>query len=344
MAPSRPALPLPPRRARRDEGGRADPASTARRRDRRRRAGRRTASGCSSGARTPGRGRFRGDARVGGDAARGADREMEEEAGISGVVPGRMVGVFSAPQRDPRFHAVTVVVECKVQMPTAKPKNPVEILEVGAVLGRGVARARLGDERHDAGGAAGRGRRLSNEGEAPRDIVRARRRLLDGFTVVGVVSSLRSKLSRLSLSVSVLPSQESAPLPPAGRDDRELASRDPRRSSRPDARRARAPCASRAVSAPSTSGFDRASIRHRRDANRPAVDPQTASLAGASHGARAPPAGARRIVTPARAPRARSVARRVRSGARAVHRHRDDGASRRDGDRGVPRRARVLGS
>jgi 8-oxo-dGTP diphosphatase len=58
-------------------------------------------------------------------------REMEEEAGISGVVPGRLVGVFSAPQRDPRFHAVTVVVECKVQMPTAKPKNPVEILEVG---------------------------------------------------------------------------------------------------------------------------------------------------------------------------------------------------------------------
>jgi 8-oxo-dGTP diphosphatase len=58
-------------------------------------------------------------------------REMEEEAGISGVVPGRLVGVFSAPHRDPRFHGVTVVVECQVQMPTVKPKNPVEILEVG---------------------------------------------------------------------------------------------------------------------------------------------------------------------------------------------------------------------
>src|SRR5580658_11351326 len=58
-------------------------------------------------------------------------REMEEEAGISGVVPGRLVGVFSAPHRDPRFHGVTVVVECQVQMPTTKPKNPVEILEVG---------------------------------------------------------------------------------------------------------------------------------------------------------------------------------------------------------------------
>jgi len=58
-------------------------------------------------------------------------REMEEEAGISGVVPGRLVGVFSAPHRDPRFHGVTVVVECDVQLPTAPPKNPVEILEVG---------------------------------------------------------------------------------------------------------------------------------------------------------------------------------------------------------------------
>ena len=58
-------------------------------------------------------------------------REMEEEAGISGVVPGRLVGVFSAPHRDPRFHAVTIVVECQVQPPTKPPKNPVEILEVG---------------------------------------------------------------------------------------------------------------------------------------------------------------------------------------------------------------------
>jgi 8-oxo-dGTP diphosphatase len=58
-------------------------------------------------------------------------REMEEEAGISGAVPGRVVGVYSAPHRDPRFHAVTVVVECQVQMPTGKPMNPVEILEVG---------------------------------------------------------------------------------------------------------------------------------------------------------------------------------------------------------------------
>src|SRR5579863_9055581 len=58
-------------------------------------------------------------------------REMEEEAGISGVVPGRLVGVYSRPDRDPRFHGVTVVVLCEVNPPTARPQNPVEILDVG---------------------------------------------------------------------------------------------------------------------------------------------------------------------------------------------------------------------
>jgi 8-oxo-dGTP diphosphatase len=58
-------------------------------------------------------------------------REMEEEAGVLGAVPGRLVGVYSAPDRDPRFHGVTVVVECAVDPPTGKPVNPVEILDVG---------------------------------------------------------------------------------------------------------------------------------------------------------------------------------------------------------------------
>ncbi len=58
-------------------------------------------------------------------------REMEEEVGISGVVPERLVGVFSGVDRDPRFHAVTIVVACRVEKPTAAPTNPLEILEVG---------------------------------------------------------------------------------------------------------------------------------------------------------------------------------------------------------------------
>ncbi len=57
-------------------------------------------------------------------------RELEEEAGITLPVQlGRIVGVYSAPFRDPRFHAVTVVVEAEIEPPQRSPKNPLEILE-----------------------------------------------------------------------------------------------------------------------------------------------------------------------------------------------------------------------
>jgi 8-oxo-dGTP diphosphatase len=42
-----------------------------------------------------------------------------------------VVGVYSRPDRDPRFHAVTVVVEARVDAPSARPLNPLEIREVG---------------------------------------------------------------------------------------------------------------------------------------------------------------------------------------------------------------------
>ncbi len=58
-------------------------------------------------------------------------REMVEEAGIAGVVPKRVVGVYSRPDRDPRFHGVTVVVLCDVEPPAKGPVNPLEILGVG---------------------------------------------------------------------------------------------------------------------------------------------------------------------------------------------------------------------
>ena len=57
-------------------------------------------------------------------------REVAEEAGVTRCVPGRLVGVYSRPDRDPRFHAVTVVVECEVDEPTGPPVNPLEIREV----------------------------------------------------------------------------------------------------------------------------------------------------------------------------------------------------------------------
>jgi 8-oxo-dGTP diphosphatase len=58
-------------------------------------------------------------------------RELEEEAGVVDCKVGRLVGVYSRPDRDPRFHAVSVVVECEVGEPVKPPVNPLEITEVG---------------------------------------------------------------------------------------------------------------------------------------------------------------------------------------------------------------------
>jgi 8-oxo-dGTP diphosphatase len=58
-------------------------------------------------------------------------RELREEAGVEVRSIGRLVGVFSRPDRDPRFHGVTVVVCCEVEMPARPPRNFLEIEEVG---------------------------------------------------------------------------------------------------------------------------------------------------------------------------------------------------------------------
>jgi 8-oxo-dGTP diphosphatase len=41
----------------------------------------------------------------------------------------RLVGVYSRPDRDPRFHGVTIVVECAIEPPVRPPQNPLEITE-----------------------------------------------------------------------------------------------------------------------------------------------------------------------------------------------------------------------
>lgn len=56
-------------------------------------------------------------------------RELEEEAGVTSVTFERVLGAWSSPARDPRFHAVTIGVECRVEPPTKAPKNPLEIRE-----------------------------------------------------------------------------------------------------------------------------------------------------------------------------------------------------------------------
>jgi len=58
-------------------------------------------------------------------------RELAEEAGAELRSIGRLVGVFTRPDRDLRFHAVTVFVACEVEPPSRPPMNRLEILEVG---------------------------------------------------------------------------------------------------------------------------------------------------------------------------------------------------------------------
>ena len=60
------------------------------------------------------------------------ERELLEEAGTRLVSLGEVIGVYSRPDRDPRFHAVTVVVDATVAPPSHPPDNPLEILEVRA--------------------------------------------------------------------------------------------------------------------------------------------------------------------------------------------------------------------
>ncbi|AKT39808.1 NUDIX hydrolase [Chondromyces crocatus] len=57
-------------------------------------------------------------------------RELEEEGGVTQTTVGRLIGVYSRPDRDVRFHAVTVLVTAEIAEPTRQPINPLEIREV----------------------------------------------------------------------------------------------------------------------------------------------------------------------------------------------------------------------
>jgi 8-oxo-dGTP diphosphatase len=59
-------------------------------------------------------------------------RELMEEAGVELIEIESLRGVYSEPERDPRFHGVTVVARCRVKAPSRPPLNPLEILEVKA--------------------------------------------------------------------------------------------------------------------------------------------------------------------------------------------------------------------
>ena len=51
------------------------------------------------------------------------------EAGVVTSTFERVTGVFSRADRDPRFHAVTVVVRCRIEPPVRAPRNRLEIRE-----------------------------------------------------------------------------------------------------------------------------------------------------------------------------------------------------------------------
>ncbi len=58
-------------------------------------------------------------------------REVHEETGASVLELGELLATYSGPGRDPRFHAVTIVVGARITEPDASLVNPVEVLEVG---------------------------------------------------------------------------------------------------------------------------------------------------------------------------------------------------------------------
>jgi 8-oxo-dGTP diphosphatase len=58
-------------------------------------------------------------------------REVYEETGAPVLELGEILGVYSAPWRDPRFHAVTIVVAARVGEPDQSRVNPVEVTELG---------------------------------------------------------------------------------------------------------------------------------------------------------------------------------------------------------------------
>jgi 8-oxo-dGTP diphosphatase len=60
----------------------------------------------------------------------GLARELEEEAGVARYDLVRVLGVWSNPRRDVRFHAVTIGVEVRADPPSKAPMNPLEIREV----------------------------------------------------------------------------------------------------------------------------------------------------------------------------------------------------------------------
>ncbi|TVP63544.1 MAG: NUDIX hydrolase [Nodularia sp. (in: Bacteria)] len=67
----------------------------------------------------------------GEDIPKTVNRELIEETGLNLVKINRLVGVYSAPDRDPRIHSICVVVEAEVQG-TMEIQDTLEVMEIQA--------------------------------------------------------------------------------------------------------------------------------------------------------------------------------------------------------------------
>ncbi|PZD73975.1 ADP-ribose pyrophosphatase [Acaryochloris thomasi RCC1774] len=73
-------------------------------------------------------------------------RELEEETGLRVKQMGRLVGVYSAPDRDSRLHSICVAIEAQVEGDYRVQEA--EILEIQAFLPDDVAQEKLSHD-HD---------------------------------------------------------------------------------------------------------------------------------------------------------------------------------------------------
>lgn len=77
-----------------------------------------------------------------------AQRELKEETGLTIADVGRLVGVYSAPQRDERFHSMCVAIEVFVEG-TPTVSDPEEVLAVSAFTWDDLKDLRLAHDHHE---------------------------------------------------------------------------------------------------------------------------------------------------------------------------------------------------
>lgn len=84
----------------------------------------------------------------GEDIATAAKRELFEETGLDVLSVGRLVGIYSHPERDPRFHSVCVALEVYAADGDFFIRDKAEVMKVGAFTIADIPRDNLAHD-HD---------------------------------------------------------------------------------------------------------------------------------------------------------------------------------------------------